>query len=229
MDLTFLTDGFFGHLSYVLLIVSSLMRRMFLLRLFVMGSAIAGIIFDYFMIGNVVGAFWQALLVAVNVVQIVLLWSRDHRAKFSDEEKRMIETWLTGGTPGTKRLLLDMGRWETLAPGEVLTEEGVRPRFLTHLVSGAAVVTSKGAAVAQVSPDHFIGEMSLMGDGLASADVSVAETSRVWQIERNKLDRMKVNQPELYGLIEAGTALNLRAKVIHGNRRTVEAGRGQAS
>lgn len=220
MDLTFLTDGFFGHLSYILLIVSSLMRRMFWLRLFVMGSAIAGIIFDWFMIGNVVGAFWQALLVLVNVVQIVLLWTRDHRAKFSDEEKHMIETWLTGGTPGARRLLLDMGRWETLAPGEVLTEEGVRPRFLTYIVSGAAVVTSDGSEVARVAPDHFIGEMSLMGDGLASANVSISGTARVWQIERNKLDRMKVNQPHLYGLIEAGTALNLRAKVIHGNQRT---------
>ncbi len=218
MDLTFLTDGFFGHLSYILLIVSSLMRRMFWLRLFVMGSAIAGIIFDWFMIGNVVGAFWQALLVLVNVVQIVLLWTRDRRAKFSQEEQEMIAAWLTGGTPGTKRLLLDMGRHETLEPGEVLTEEGVRPRFLTYIVSGAAVVQADGAEVARVAPGHFVGEMSLMGDGLASATVTIAEPARVWQVERNKLDRMKENQPELYGLIEAGTALNLRAKVLRGNR-----------
>ncbi|MAM63789.1 cyclic nucleotide-binding domain-containing protein [Maritimibacter sp. UBA3975] len=218
MDLTFLTDGFFGHLSYILLIVSSLMRRMFWLRLFVMGSAIAGIVFDWFMIGNVVGAFWQALLVIVNVVQIVLLWSRDRRAKFTEEERMMIADWLTAGTPGARRLLLDMGRQETLEPGEVLTEEGVRPRFLTYLISGAATVTAAGADVARIAPGHFVGEMSLMGDGLASATVQVSDTARVWQIERNKLDRMKVNQPELYGLIEAGTALNLRAKVLHGNR-----------
>lgn len=225
MDLHFLTDGFFGHLSYVLLIVSSLMRRMFWLRLFVLGSAVAGIIYDGIIIGNTVGAFWQVLLVIVNVVQLVRLWLRDHRARFTAEEQGMIDSWLQGGTPGAKRLLLDLGRWETLEPGAVLTEEGKRPRFLSFLTSGTARVTADAEEVLTVTPGHFIGEMSLMGDGLASATVSVAETARVWQIERVKLDRMKMNQPELYGLIEAGTALNLRNKVIRGNRDKVEARR----
>lgn len=189
-----------------------------------MGSALAGIVFDYVMIGNVVGAFWQALLFVVNVVQIVLLWSRDRRARFSDEEKALIAGWFQTGTPGNRRLLLDMGRWEWLEPGEVLTEEGKRPRFLTYLAEGSAELHASKTKVAHIEPGHFIGEMSLMGDGLASADVATEARSRVWQIERNKLDRMKENQPELYALIEAGIALNLRQKVIRSNESAISRG-----
>lgn len=221
--IAFVTEGFFGHLSYLLLIISSLMRRMFWLRIFIMGSAVAGIIFDGLVIGNLVGAFWQVLLLAVNVVQLTLLWMRDHRAKFSDEEQALIDRWFKGGNPGARRLLLDLGRWESLEPGDALTKEGKRPQFLTYLSEGQASVTHGGAEVAQVAPAHFIGEMSMMGDGLASADVVTAAPSRVWRIEREKLDHLKDSNPALYGMVEAAIALNLREKVLHGNRATAQA------
>ena len=63
----FLTDGLVGHLSYIFLIVSSLMRRMMLLRLFLVASAVTGIAYDWIWLGNVVGVFWEGLLIAVNV------------------------------------------------------------------------------------------------------------------------------------------------------------------
>lgn len=220
-DIAFLTDGFFGHLSYILLIVSSLMRRMFWLRIFVMGSALAGIVFDYVVIGNVVGAFWQVLLLIVNVVQITLLWLRDHRARFTDEEAVLIARWFQGGTPGKRRLLLDLGRWETLPAGIALTEEGKRPQFLSYLSAGSAYIATDRKRFTEVGAGHFIGEMSLMGDGLASADVETGTDTRVWRIEREKLDNLRATQPDLYGVIEAAIALNLREKVIDGNRKAM--------
>jgi hypothetical protein len=41
--LGFFADGYMGHTSYVLLILSSLMRRMFWLRAFFIASALTGI------------------------------------------------------------------------------------------------------------------------------------------------------------------------------------------
>lgn len=37
----FLADGYVGHLSYLLLVISMMMRRMLLLRLFVIASALS--------------------------------------------------------------------------------------------------------------------------------------------------------------------------------------------
>jgi hypothetical protein len=222
-DAGFLTHGFFGHLSYVLMIVSMMMRRMLWLRLLVIVSAVSGIIYDWVMIGNVVGAFWQVLLIAVNVVQIILLWTRDRRARFTEEEARMAEACLRAGSPGNRRRLLDQGRWESVPEGTRLTEEGERPGFLTYLSEGTARIDTGNTEVARMEPGHFVGEMSLMGDGLASADVTVAEPARVWRIDRDRLERMRTQQPELFALIEAGIALDLRAKVIATNTRAAAA------
>jgi len=128
---------------------------------------------------------------------------------------------MKSGSAGTHRLLLDLGRWEDLAPGTVLTEEGRQPAWLAYLAAGNATIAVADRQLAELGPGHFIGEMSLMGDGLASATVTVAAPARAWRIERAKLDRLRQVQPELFGVLEAAIALDLRTKIIDGNRRTL--------
>ncbi len=74
MDLTlksaFLTGGMVGHLSYVLLVLSMVMRRMSLLRMLVIASAFVAITYDWFWLKDPVGVFWETLLVLVNIVQL---------------------------------------------------------------------------------------------------------------------------------------------------------------
>ena len=58
VDVSFITEGWMGHLSYLLLVFSMLMRRMLWLRLFVTASAVAGVLFDGLWLQNWVGVFW---------------------------------------------------------------------------------------------------------------------------------------------------------------------------
>ena len=53
----FFADGHMGHTSYVLLILSSLMRRMFWLRAFFIASALTGISYSVFWLADPVGVF----------------------------------------------------------------------------------------------------------------------------------------------------------------------------
>lgn len=217
----FLADGFMGHTSYVLLILSSLMRRMFWLRAFIIASALTGIAYGLFWLGDPVGVFWESLLLIVNVAQLALLASKDARARFSEEEIDFVERWLSGGTPSSRRALLDLGRWETLDAGARITTHGERPHDLVFLSRGEATVSIAEHQVARILEGHFIGEMSLLGDELASADVRLATSSRVWRIRRSRLDEAKTRQPELFGIIEVALALSLRAKLIAANDRLV--------
>jgi len=217
----FFTEGFMGHASYILLILSSLMRRMLLLRAFFIASSLAGISYSLFWLSDFVGVFWESLLLIVNVTQLALLASKDARARFTKEETEFVESWLTGGTPSSRRALLDLGRWETLDPGTRLTIRGERPHDLVFLSRGEADVSISDLPVARISEGHFIGEMSLLGDELASADVKLAKASRVWRIKRSKLDDARTHQPELFGIIEVALALSLRAKLIAANDRLV--------
>ncbi|KPP89727.1 MAG: Cyclic nucleotide-binding domain [Rhodobacteraceae bacterium HLUCCA08] len=215
----FLSEGYVGHLSYLLLVISMMMRNMLALRLFVIASALVGIVYDWIWLGNPVGVFWEALLLLVTLVQLVLLWHRDRRARFSDEEARMIAAWFRSGSTGQHRLLLDMGRWEDLPAGTTLTRDGERPDFLCYLSDGAARVAIDDQVLAMIGPGHFIGEMSLLDENRASASARLTGPSRMWRIERAKVERLRDTGSALWPVLEAAITLDMRAKIIAGNRR----------
>lgn len=222
LDLSFVTDGWPGHLSYLLLVLSMLMRQMLWLRLFVIASAIAGMVFDHYWLGNPVGVFWQGLLVLVNVGELALLWRDDHRASFSPEEDQFRTELLHDLSPGHTRRFLDRGRWEDLPDGAVLTTEGKAPDFLTYLARGTVRIETRDRVVRVVEEGHYIGEMSVMGDGIAVATATAQGDVRVWRIERPKLDRIRDRTPAIMSVVEAGIARDMRAKLVFQNETGAE-------
>lgn len=59
-----------GHLAYLLLVASMLMRTLFALRLLVIASALVAIAYAAIWLNDPVSSFWEALLVVVNILQI---------------------------------------------------------------------------------------------------------------------------------------------------------------
>ena len=206
-----------GHLSYLLLVFSMLMRRMLWLRLFVTASAVAGVLFDGLWLQNWVGVFWQTLLVIVNLAEMFILWRNDRRAIFSPEEELFRTRLLKGLSPGQARSFLDRGRWETLAAGSVLTREGTTPEYLSYIASGEVRVETGRRLLRVVECGHFIGEMSLMGDDKATATTRMQTEGRVWRIERPKIDRLRETTPAVMSHLEAAFARDMRAKIVFQN------------
>ena len=217
IDSAFSTGGFVGHLSYVLLVISMMMRDITWLRLFVVASALVGIAFDLFWLKNPVGVFWEALLLLVNLVQLFILWRNDRKAKFSNEEVDFVSERLKGLSPGRARHLLDLGRWETLYPGSILTKQGETPAFLTFIADGEATVEIDGKPTAFLDSGNYIGEMALFGDGCASATVRLAKQARVWRLEYPKIERLKKDSPTIANALQAGIADNMRRKILANN------------
>ncbi|WP_286193790.1 cyclic nucleotide-binding domain-containing protein [Tropicibacter sp. R16_0] len=209
-------------MSYLLLVLSMLMRQMLWLRIFVIASALAGIAFDHFWLGNPVGVFWQSLLVLVNVGELFLLWRNDRRASFSAEEDRFRTELLAGLSPGQARRFLDLGRWETLPEGTILTVEGRTPEFLTFVDRGDVLIETNDRLVRTVSGGHFIGEMSLMGDGRATASAKAHTELRAWRIERLKLERLRDANHSSMSAIESAIARDMRAKLMFQTTQTRE-------
>ncbi|MGX9353020.1 Crp/Fnr family transcriptional regulator [Shimia sp. W99] len=219
VDTSFITEGWAGHLSYLLLVLSMLMRRMLWLRIFVIASALAGIAFDYFWLNNPVGVFWQSLLVIVNLAELAILWRNDRRAVFSEEENSFRAQFLLAMSPGQARRFLDLGRWEDLPEGRVLTVEGVQPEFLCYLSDGEVAVHTDGRLVRVVGGGHFIGEMSLIGEEVAAATVILQTPARVWRIERAKVVRLRQTNHATMAVLEAAFARDMRAKLMFQNAR----------
>ena len=97
------------------------------------------------------------------------------------------------------------------------SKQNDQPEFLTYLSKGTATITVDGQEVATVQAGHYIGEMSLLGDGNASATVVVAEPARVWRVEPEKIERLKKDRPNIANALQAGIAIDMRRKIVAGN------------
>lgn len=221
MELTFESalspGGMVGHLSYLLLVISMLMRSMTWLRLFVIASAFVAIAYDTIWLKDPVGVFWESLLVTVNIMQIAREWVIERRATFSPEEARFIKARLSSLSKAEARRLLNMGVWVDGPPGAVLTTENEDVDLLVYLVKGRVDIFLNSKLVGSCGPGNFVGEMSVLGNRPASATAIVAEPSRYWMIPSHRLRALQISNPTLAGAIETGIARDLRNKIVSRN------------
>ena len=64
--------------------------------------------------------------------------------------------------------------------GQVLVRQGARNRQFVLVQEGTLRVTRDGAQVAELGAGDFVGEVSLLGDGTATATVTTVTEAVVW-------------------------------------------------
>jgi hypothetical protein len=218
LESAFSIGGLVGHTSYLLLVVSMLMRTMLWLRVFVIASAFVAITYDAVWLKDPVGVFWETTLVLVNIVQIILLWREDRAARFTEEEGFFIRTRLRGLSDGQARRLMDAGEWVDLTDGAILTEQGKAPAHLVFVASGRVGIHVDAHRVAECGPGAFVGEMSLIDDGTASATARAEGAARIWRIATGRLEALRQSRPEQTAALDAAIARDIRAKLVTLNR-----------
>ena len=210
--------GFVGHFSYFLLIVSMMMRRMWLLRLIVISSALVSILYDAVWVKDPVGVFWETLLIAVNVVQLTLFHLENVRARFSVEETEFVTTKFPALPAALQRKLLNHGAWRDSAEGDILTLEGAPVRELVYVSKGKIAITSHDVVVAKCEEGAYIGEMTSLTGTNANGTAITAEPSRIWAIDAQILRNLVKKEPLIGQALEASFAQNLREKLVNSNR-----------
>ena len=66
LESAFSTGGMVGHLAYLLLVLSMVMRQMYLLRILVILSASIAIAYALFWLKDPIGVFWESLLMGTS-------------------------------------------------------------------------------------------------------------------------------------------------------------------
>ena len=228
MELTFesafSTGGMVGHASYVLLVLSMMMRSMFWLRVLVIMSAFVAIAYDWFWLKDPVGVFWETLLVLVNIVQLTITWHQNRSAQFSDEERAFMDGHLPSLSMAQRRRLLNHGMWISGDKDTQLTEEGEPVSHLVYLADGQALVSSGGKPVAVCEPGAFIGEMTALHGDPANGTVKLIRHSRYWAIEAQQLRDLVGKDGEIANALESSFARNMRDKLVRSNRFILESG-----
>lgn len=224
---SFSTGGLIVQLSYALLVVAMMMRTMQTLRLLVIGSAVVGLGYALIWAQDMAMAFWQGVLILACLLQIMREWLINRRARFTAEEQKFIEDKLYALDPGDARFVLNLGVWADGSEGTRLTTQGKPVENLVYLVSGEVDIRFDGATVGACMPGNYIGEMSVLNAGPASATAIVSEPSRYWMISGPQLRKLHSEAPNIAAAFELGIARDLRHKIMAANESYVSAEPGK--
>jgi len=212
------SQGVLGHLAYVALVVSMLMRAMTWLRVLVIVSACLAVAYGALILSDPVTVFWESLLIVVNLVQLLISHWRSLRARFSEDEKTFVARHLPGLTRGEARDLIDRGQWRDLPDGSSLTVEGQPVSHLSYVSGGLCEVTLHGVRVSDCRPGDFVGEMTALTSAPATATVRARGVVTVWQIDAEDLRVLVQRRDPVAREIDAAFARNYREKIVLMNR-----------
>jgi len=206
-----------GHIAYVFLIISMMMRTMHWLRLFAIAAGTISAIY-YFTLGDYVSVFWESLFSLVNIIQLTLLAIENRRGKFSEEEQVFFESVLRNVERAHARRLIKAGKWQEVDVGETLVVEGTWPKRLKFIVSGHANISVGGKEIAFVGPGDFLGEMSYLTGKAASATATAITPVRFLSFEQSALETQLDKHADLRHALEAGFNRNLVEKLVKANK-----------
>ena len=212
-----------GHIAYVLLIISMMMRSMHWLRLFAIGAGSVSAVY-YVMIGDPVSFFWESLFTLVNAIQLLILFVENRRGKFSEDEQAFIDKVLKDIDRVHIRKLMRLGAWTEVQPNFVLIREDTEPASLIYIVKGLARVERKGKLVGFARDEDFLGEMSYLSGMTASATVTSESPIRFLAFDRTALRKHLARNPETRHALEAAFNRNLVDKLIKTSKDLHEAG-----
>jgi CRP-like cAMP-binding protein len=217
IDASFVSQFIVGNLTYVLLIVSMLMTRMFWLRIFAIGAGAVGAIYTWFWLGDPISTTWELIFVAVNVVQIMLASYRNAVMTFNPDERVFYNLVVPSLEPHQVRNLLRIGEWRRAETGTRLLEQGAVASHLIFIRSGLVQIQHEGRMVGTCGSGSLVGEISVANDEPATATAVVSTDVQYFAIEKIALRRLKKSDPAIAQAIESCSRQNLRNKLVQMN------------
>ncbi len=205
------------QIPYALLVISMLMNDMSWLRAIAIAAGLIRIVNRAFFEIDPVIVFWEIIFVAVNVMQLTILWYYAKRHRFTGDEQRFAEIMPQGIARRTVRKLLRLAHLRQLEAGTMLTTEGEPVRDLIFVVEGVARIEKGGRMVGVCGPGDFVGEMSFVTGAPASATAVSARPMRYLAFEQSRLRAAMESDAELRRALDASFNSNLVGKLAKAN------------
>jgi hypothetical protein len=207
----------FGHFTYLLLIISMLMRKMAWLRALAIASGLAKIVYRGFFVIDPVSVVWEVAFVAVNIGQLLILWYYERQHAFEEHQQHFVSSMPAGIERHSIKRLLELSTTRELEPGTLLTTEGQPVPELIFVSRGVALVEKEGVAVAACGPGDYVGEMSFLTGRPASATARAFKPMTVVVFDQEKLKAAIDSDPGIRRAMESSLNLNLVGKLMRSN------------
>jgi len=202
------------HSANVIYIFSYLVRDILWLRILIVIAILFVIPFYYYQpVPLMVPVYWNLLFVGINIVQIGFLLAERRSVKLSDVEKKLYEQVFRRLTPREVSKLFKIAQWKTLSQGSMLVQQDIHLDSLMLIHEGVASVNIDGREVAKLGEGHFVGEMSYLTGGAASANVVADSDLEYVMWPTTNLEPFLRKQPDLRTALNAIIGIDLAGKL----------------
>ena len=206
-----------AHLSYIFLIIAMLMDRVLYLRILAVAAGVAGFLYLWIFLGDRVASLWEVLFIAAALFQIVLTAYRNRQAHFTEDERFFRDTVVPGLSPIDVRKILRVATLKDVETGAQLTREEEPVEALAFIVSGDVAITVCGKPVGRCARGQFIGEISVVGGGPATATAIADGPVRYFAFESRAFRKLLAKHRHIATELELAFRSGLREKLVRAN------------
>lgn len=205
-----------GHLASVLTMLAYLLKDILWLRMLTILSCFAGIAFNYFVPATPLWTviYWNVLFAIINIVQIAIIIKERSGVHFSEEEKELHDTLFKNFAPFEFMKLMRIGKWLEAKPGEVLAVEQQSLDAVMLIYNGLARVEKDGKELAQLKDGNFIGEVSFITEGTATATVRALTPTRYIAWPKAAVKALLNRNPSMRFAMQAMLSTDLSKKLM---------------
>jgi len=205
-----------GHISYLILAASYLVTNMVYLR--VLAAIALSMEMVYLYSGGDkplwVGVLWSLLFVAINVVQLILIYREKVRSRLSGEDKKL-RAWLFPNLGDVDfHHLLRVSRRGVMPAGAALTTQGEHLDYLYVITEGVAEVVVNGRPVATLREGSLVGEVSFFREDVATATVVAKGELRALAVGRTELRKLMKERESLHRALHESMGFDLGSKLM---------------
>lgn len=217
MDHNVLIGHVSGHLASVLTMAAYLLKDILWLRLLTILSCFAGIAFNFIVPSTPLWTiiYWNILFAVINIVQVAIIIKQRSSVDFTDEEKELHDTLFKNFAPFEFMKLMRVGKWLEAKQGEILATEQKPIDSVMLIYNGLVGVESNGKELAQLRDGNFIGEVSFIAGGAATATVRALRPTRYVSWPKEAIKQLLNRNPSMKFAMQALLSTDLTKKLMH--------------
>ena len=215
-DLVGIAGVFLYLVSYFLLQVGKIKGHGYIYPILIIIAA-SLVLYDLIDNFNVSAAFIQASFIVISLMGIGNLVIKNHTARFTDEEKTLLEAIVPKLDRARARKFLDYGNWANFPAGYELTTYDEPINALYYVTEGSVSCNAEGYELFRFSDGFFIGEITCFSGKPATATCISTTKIRCLFITAKSLRKITQNDHVMLLTLQAAFAEEMRRKIIQNN------------
>lgn len=192
-----------GNLAFILIALSFMVKDMLWLRTLSVVASCCSIFYNANVTDHVlwVPIGWNSFFMSLNLYHIINIIRGNKSIHLTDKEKEIFELAFPNLSLLEFSKLIRIAEWKNIDTNIVFINEKQKMSDLYMIYNGSVDVLVSEKKVNELKDGQFIGEMSFLSDGIASASIKTNVPTEVIIWNQLKLkDLMKRNPSIIYSL-----------------------------